>query len=45
MQVVDGDAAANIADMTKSVTADRRFRIDVTPAWKRNPRSSGRQRM
>jgi hypothetical protein len=45
MQVVDGDAAANIADMTKSVTADRRFRIDVTPAWKRSPTSSSQARM
>jgi hypothetical protein len=29
MQAVAGDATANIADMTMSVTADGRFRIDV----------------
>jgi hypothetical protein len=32
MQAVAGAATANIADMMKSVAADRRFRIDVTPA-------------
>jgi hypothetical protein len=31
-QAVAGDATANIADMTIGVIADRRFRIDVTPA-------------
>jgi hypothetical protein len=37
MQAVDGDAA----NTTKSVTADRRFRIDVTPAWKERLASIG----
>ena len=45
MHAVAGDAAANIANMTKSVMADRRFRIDVTPAWKRSPTSSSHARM
>jgi hypothetical protein len=45
MHAVAGDATANIADMMKSVTADRRCRIDVTPAWKRSPTSSSQARM
>jgi hypothetical protein len=45
MQAVAGDAAANIATMTKSVTADKRFRIDVTPEWKRSPANSRHARM
>jgi len=40
-----GDATATIADMTMSVMADGRFRIDVTPALKRSPTVSSHARM